>query len=92
MRRRSLPVFVDSYACRSGVNCVVCRDSGPRGATFRQRMGGGYQLPPGEPFICPHGVELDATTGKKTAMPQPTGPVDVGCGCSPPPRPDQPAV
>lgn len=62
--------FVDSYACRSRVHCVACRDPGTGGQAFRTSLGTAYTLPADAPdglFSCPNGITAAAAQAAKPA-------------------------
>lgn len=50
-----MKIFIEDFACGSGVHCVTCRDKSD-GRLFRLSLGKVFQLPDNAPdFECPHG-------------------------------------
>ena len=63
--------WTDSPTCASHAKCARCRDAGALGAAFRAAIRRTFDVPSGEPFPCPHGVETVTGSPSPARLPIP---------------------
>lgn len=76
-----LPIFSESYTCRSRLHCLSCRDR-CGGRDWRSSLAAGFELPVGAPdFACPHGLPWGLTKAPAPVPPpEPPPPARVPLG------------